>query len=321
MMNGSMIEWMRQRRVSRFLACFLSANWICLSAVYPVGAQARSAEPSFETHLDQLGASFAELNELLETGERTIDQPRREIVSIEWLEGLAHQSIGGFCDTLELDRLCQPVPFSAGQPSALVWEVLDRNGDAVEQVSIGLFADAEYIIERGQIVSLENAGLITDQANPAVYLLISVTDQESAVKWAMWGLRSFHLSDLGQSLLDWDWVIKKAGDGENIDLRHGHIVVTSEFTPIYATAIEYGLIAALIAVVIVGPLAELGEALNDPFDAVADAIGNAAGGNAPPPLDTDRDGIEDAKDNCPGVANADQADSDGDGIGDLCDPR
>ena len=39
-----------------------------------------------------------------------------------------------------------------------------------------------------------------------------------------------------------------------------------------ATAIEYGLIAALVSVVIIGALVELGTALDDTFDAVADAV-------------------------------------------------
>ncbi len=40
---------------------------------------------------------------------------------------------------------------------------------------------------------------------------------------------------------------------------------------------------------------------------------------APPPVDTDGDGVPDAQDNCLAVANADQTDTDGDGLGDACD--
>lgn len=46
-----------------------------------------------------------------------------------------------------------------------------------------------------------------------------------------------------------------------------------------ATAIEYGLIAALIAVAIIGGLGTLGGNLDGTFDDVADAVG---GGAAPP---------------------------------------
>lgn len=43
-----------------------------------------------------------------------------------------------------------------------------------------------------------------------------------------------------------------------------------------ATAIEYGLIAALIAVAIIGGVTALGGATNDTFQAVADGISGAA---------------------------------------------
>ncbi len=42
-----------------------------------------------------------------------------------------------------------------------------------------------------------------------------------------------------------------------------------------ATAIEYGLIAALIAVVLVGALQLLGTSLSDKFDAISDEVTNA----------------------------------------------
>ncbi len=42
-----------------------------------------------------------------------------------------------------------------------------------------------------------------------------------------------------------------------------------------ATAIEYGLIAALIAVVIIGALTALGGGLEGAFQAVAEAVGDA----------------------------------------------
>jgi hypothetical protein len=44
------------------------------------------------------------------------------------------------------------------------------------------------------------------------------------------------------------------------------------------------------------------------------------GDDAPPPPDTDADGVADDQDNCPTVANADQADADDDQVGDACDP-
>lgn len=45
-----------------------------------------------------------------------------------------------------------------------------------------------------------------------------------------------------------------------------------------ATAIEYGLIAALIAVVIIGALELLGEELDSTFETVSTAIGGAGEG-------------------------------------------
>ena len=42
-----------------------------------------------------------------------------------------------------------------------------------------------------------------------------------------------------------------------------------------ATAIEYGLIAALISIVCIGAFSRLGTNLQDRFDNVADAIGGA----------------------------------------------
>jgi pilus assembly protein Flp/PilA len=45
-----------------------------------------------------------------------------------------------------------------------------------------------------------------------------------------------------------------------------------------ATAIEYGLIAALVAVAIVGGLRALGPALNGAFNNVATTVSGAAGG-------------------------------------------
>lgn len=45
------------------------------------------------------------------------------------------------------------------------------------------------------------------------------------------------------------------------------------------TAIEYALIAALIAVVIIGTLTTLGEAISAKFQVIADAISNAGSGS------------------------------------------
>lgn len=41
---------------------------------------------------------------------------------------------------------------------------------------------------------------------------------------------------------------------------------------------------------------------------------------APPPVDTDRDGVADNADNCKLVANANQRNTDGDNFGNICDP-
>ena len=47
-----------------------------------------------------------------------------------------------------------------------------------------------------------------------------------------------------------------------------------------ATAIEYGLIAALIAVVIIGALQLLGGNMSTAFTSVANAVGGGGGGEA-----------------------------------------
>jgi PKD repeat protein len=44
-------------------------------------------------------------------------------------------------------------------------------------------------------------------------------------------------------------------------------------------------------------------------------------GTAPPPPDSDGDGVPDASDNCPNAANPGQEDTDGDGVGDVCEGR
>jgi hypothetical protein len=41
---------------------------------------------------------------------------------------------------------------------------------------------------------------------------------------------------------------------------------------------------------------------------------------APPPVDTDGDGVADNADNCKLVANANQRNTDGDNFGNICDP-
>ena len=46
-----------------------------------------------------------------------------------------------------------------------------------------------------------------------------------------------------------------------------------------ATAIEYGLIAALIAVVIIGAVEALGDQVSDTFDHVTGAMAGAVGGS------------------------------------------
>lgn len=51
-----------------------------------------------------------------------------------------------------------------------------------------------------------------------------------------------------------------------------------------ATAIEYGLIAALIAVVIMVALGDLGESLKGIFESIGGAVDEAA---TPPPASTD----------------------------------
>lgn len=59
---------------------------------------------------------------------------------------------------------------------------------------------------------------------------------------------------------------------------------------------------------------------NDVYPAVYQlAVSFVGSGIAPPPTDSDGDGVPDATDNCPTVQNPDQRDSDGDGAGDVCD--
>ena len=53
-----------------------------------------------------------------------------------------------------------------------------------------------------------------------------------------------------------------------------------------ATAIEYGLLAALIAVVIIGAVATLGGTLDDTFTTVEHARSTNADRHAPPPRKT-----------------------------------
>jgi pilus assembly protein Flp/PilA len=49
-----------------------------------------------------------------------------------------------------------------------------------------------------------------------------------------------------------------------------------------ATAIEYGLIAALVSVAAVGALTSLGSSLSTMFDAVSNTLSNAVGGATTP---------------------------------------
>lgn len=50
-----------------------------------------------------------------------------------------------------------------------------------------------------------------------------------------------------------------------------------------ATAIEYGLIAALIAVAIIGGVTALGNSANATFNTVSDSLDTASGGGAAAP--------------------------------------
>ncbi len=53
-----------------------------------------------------------------------------------------------------------------------------------------------------------------------------------------------------------------------------------------ATAIEYGLIAALISVGIIGAATSLGTGISDQFQTVSDSVAGAGGdGDTPPPAD------------------------------------
>lgn len=298
---------MRDRKSTSFLAVIMAASLVFTTIPVPRPAHAQIADVPADTFLNQVQADFRRLMSLVDKGVRTVDPPRSEVLSIEWREGITHVSLGGFCDTQDLDALCEPVPFAAGQPSSLVWDVRNTQGKLMEQVWLGIFPDAEYVTEAEQIVGLANAGYITGQPTPTVYMMIGITNPGGSSKWVMWGLQSFSDGDLHKSLLDWDWLYLKTGNAN--ENGTGQLVIAD------ATAIEYGLIAALVAVVIITGLTALGTNLTDKFKVVADAIETVSG----TPPDTDNDGVADADDNCPNVPNSDQADLDGDGIGDACD--
>ena len=50
-----------------------------------------------------------------------------------------------------------------------------------------------------------------------------------------------------------------------------------------ASAVEYGLLVALIAVVVAGAVAAIGFALRDRFNSVHDCVAQSAGSNCAPP--------------------------------------
>ncbi len=50
-----------------------------------------------------------------------------------------------------------------------------------------------------------------------------------------------------------------------------------------ASALEYGLLVALIAIVIIGAVTALGTNIQNKFDQAANAIGNTSGGSPPTP--------------------------------------
>jgi pilus assembly protein Flp/PilA len=56
--------------------------------------------------------------------------------------------------------------------------------------------------------------------------------------------------------------------------NHGHAVASFARNDSGATAIEYGLIAALISVVIIGVLTTVGTKLNATFTSVSNALGS-----------------------------------------------
>ncbi len=248
---------------------------VCMvSATLPAPASAQvveTADDAFNFHVE---TEMARIVEKVANNELTLDVPRLERLSFEWRDGVRHVSLGGFCSSVDelLSDSCFPVPLSAGKPSALVWDLRNGKGRVVRQVFLGVFPDAEYEIKGRRVTGIRNAGFVTNSQFPTVYMIIGINQQRRLATWKMWGLRSFEENDAAKNLLDWDWVFLKSGLSIHKGNRH--------FVAADATAIEYGLISALIAVVIISALTTLGTNLDCAFSHVAAQVGAN-----PPPSD------------------------------------
>jgi Flp pilus assembly pilin Flp len=247
----------------------------------PVAA-AQQVEVPAETFLPRLKAEMRRLVWLRDKGLRTVSGPRWETLTMRWRDGIVHTSEGGVCDLYEVvTDQCLPVAADALHPSTLVWDLHDRRGKLVEQVWLGIFPDAQYVVEQGQVADLAHVGEITQTDRPSVYMLIGVTRPNRKAWWAMWGLGSLRRDDLQVSLLDWDWIFYKTG--KNRVTGPG---LTDHFVFADEVSIEYGLIAALVAVEIIEALDIVGQNIEPKLDEITDSVRNAGlggGGEGDPP--------------------------------------
>ena len=254
--------------LSRFIHLATVALVACLFSmsgdlVRPAHAQIAENVPA-GAFLPQIVADLARLQDGLDSGRLTGSEPRETAITIHWRDGITHVSKGGVCSIEDfVNDICIPsLPLAFGDlgDHSVVWEVVNEAGHIEGQLWFGVFADAEDVVEGGDLVGFTNIGAIT--GTPFGGYLMFGYIRANTVHWAMYGLASILGEDLlTVPVLEWDWEFLKTG--LSVVSGTNHLVVAD------ASDVEYGLIAALVSVAAIGAFTPLGKSLDTMFNTVS----------------------------------------------------